>query len=209
MHSFYSRERMTIKQRTTRVGAVAATVIGALLTATASATASASATAAGATPEWSMAHGEADASGLIVSHEGRNAIQGELRSAGTECYSLVIQPMLGSFPGPATKLGTQCGSGTTPVHREYSGSPLAKICRGDTAPFTDCGSAQRLPAGSAAPQGYVYEAAWPATPGSKVSCESQGRRGISEGRWTAYMCREEYRGGTDIPLLFQVLYVKK
>jgi hypothetical protein len=156
-----------------------------------------------------MAHGEASASGLIVSQEGKSAIQGELRSVGSECYSLVIQPMLGSFPGPATKLGTQCGSGTTPVYREYSGSPLAKICRGDAIPFTDCGSPKRLPAGSAAPQGYVYEVAWPRTPDSKVSCESQGRRGISEGRWTAYVCREEYRGGTDIPLLFQVLYVKK
>lgn len=192
-----------IKQHTARVGAVATAVIGALLTATTSAT------AAGATPEWSMAHGEASASGLIVSHESRSAMQGEIRSVGSGCYSLVIQPVLGSFPGPATKLVTQCGSGTTPVHREYSGSPLVKICRGDAASFTDCGSPERLPAASTAPQGYVYEAAWPRTPDSKTFCESQGRRGISEGRWTAYLCREEYRGGTDVPLLFQVLYVKK
>ncbi|MDX3522534.1 MULTISPECIES: hypothetical protein [Streptomyces] len=65
------------------------------------------------------------------------------------------------------------------------------------------------PAAWAPPQGYVYEAAWLSTSSSQAYCESQGEKGISEGRWTAYACLKEYRGGTDIPLLFQVLYVKK
>lgn len=56
------------------------------------------------------------------------------------------------------------------------------------------------------PEGYVYEAAWLA---SEAYCEAQGEKGISEGRWTAYVCNREYRGGADIPLLFWVLYVKK
>ncbi|GGV24167.1 hypothetical protein GCM10010260_75720 [Streptomyces filipinensis] len=61
-------------------------------------------------------------------------------------------------------------------------------------------------AASTPPAGYVYQAAWITTP---EYCESRGKEGITEGRWTAYLCREEYRGGTDIPLLYQVLYVKK
>lgn len=36
-----------------------------------------------------------------------------------------------------------------------------------------------------------------------------GRKGNLGGAWTAYVCQEEYRGGANIPLLFQVLYVKK
>ncbi|WP_437018776.1 hypothetical protein [Streptomyces sp. enrichment culture] len=120
----------------------------------------------------------------------------------------MIQPMIGVFPGPITKLATNCGSGAVPVYREYVGAPLVKVCRGSAVPFADCGPAQQLPAGWAPPQGYVYEAAWLAT-ADLAYCKSQGEKGISEGRWTAYVCRQEYRGGADIPLLHQVLYVKK
>jgi hypothetical protein len=202
-----------------RTGIAAAAAISALLTVSSTAVATAAEDDAVARPAaedvrgvekaasaWSVAHGTASASGLIRPLEGKSAIDGELRNTGSECYSLVIQPMLGSFPGPVTKLATNCGAGSTPVYHEYAGTPLAKICRGSTVPFVDCGHAQRLPEGWAPPQGYVYEAAWLA---SKDYCESQGRKGISEGRWTAYLCHEEYRGGADIPFLMQVLYVKK
>ena len=164
--------------------------------------------AAKATSGWTVAHGTASSSGLIRSADGKSAIAGELRNAGPGCYSLVIQPMIGVFPGPITKVATTCGSEAVPVYREYVGTPLLKICRDGAAPFADCGPAQRLPAGSNSPQGYVYEAAWLAT-GDLSHCTSEGEKGISEGRWTAYVCREEYRGGADLPLLHQVLYVKK
>jgi hypothetical protein len=212
----------------TRTWIAATATISALITATASATATAAEDNAAARPaattdratqigriaetatsEWSVAHGTANASGLIRPLEGKSAIDGELRNTGSECYSLVIQPMLGSFPGPITKLSTNCGPESVPVYHEYAGSPLVKVCRSSAAPGADCGPAQRLPAGWGPPQGYIYEASWLATQDSKAYCESQGEKGISESRWTAYVCHEEYRGGADIPLLFQVLYVKK
>lgn len=56
------------------------------------------------------------------------------------------------------------------------------------------------------PDGYVYEAAWF---GTAAYCESQGKKGVAEGRWTDYLCHAELRQGADIPLLFHVLYVKK
>ncbi|WP_159058440.1 hypothetical protein [Streptomyces europaeiscabiei] len=156
--------------------------------------------------EWSVAHGTAKSSALLIrSAEGKSAITGELRNSGPGCYSLAIQSMVGVWPGPITKVATVCGSETVPVYREYAGRPLIKVCRDSAAPFTDCGPAQQLPEGSNAPQGHVYEAAWVATPDY---CKSQGEKGISEGRWTAYLCRQEYRGA-DLPLLHQVLYVKK
>ncbi|MEU1849558.1 hypothetical protein ABZ499_09850 [Streptomyces sp. NPDC019990] len=159
-----------------------------------------------ATSEWSVAHGTAKSSGRLTrSAEGKSAFTGELRNAGPGCYSLAIQPMVGVFPGPITKVATVCGSGTVPIHREYVGKPFIKVCRDSAAPFTDCGPAQQLPAGSDVPAGYVYEAAWLATPDH---CKSQGEKGISEKRWTAYVCRQEYRGA-DLLLLHQVLYVKK
>ncbi|MFJ4816261.1 hypothetical protein [Streptomyces sp. NPDC088801] len=211
-----------------RTWIAAAATVSALITISTSATATAAeddafaqpATAAGAAPqgerdvqrtmsEWSVTHATASASGLIRSAEGKSAIAGELRNAGPGCHSLVIQPMIGVFPGPITKVATSCGSETVPVYREYAGTPLVKICRDSAAPFTDCGPAQQLPAGSnPPPHGYVYEAAWLATQNMSY-CKSEGEKGISEGRWTAYVCREEYRGGVDLPLLHQVLYVKK
>ncbi|MDQ1017836.1 hypothetical protein [Streptomyces afghaniensis] len=57
------------------------------------------------------------------------------------------------------------------------------------------------------PQGYVQEAAWLATADAKAYCEAEGKKGISAGRWTAYVCLTEPRG--ELPLFFQVLYVKK
>ncbi|GGY22072.1 hypothetical protein [Streptomyces djakartensis] len=207
-----------------RTRIAAAATISALITVSTSATATAAqddafartATAADAAAEgdrgaeramseWSVAHGTAKASGLIRPADGKSAISGELRNSGPGCYSLTIQFTLGSFPGPITKVATICGSETVPVYREYAGRPLIKVCRDTAAAFTDCGPAQQLPEGSNAPQGYVYEAAWLATPDY---CRSEGEKGIAEGRWTAYVCRQEYRGA-DVPLLHQVLYVKK
>jgi hypothetical protein len=190
-----------------------AAAVGTLLTLSASATATAAEDAAtgaeGATSEWSVGHGTASASGLIRLVDGKSAIEGEIRNTGSECYSLVIQPMIGVWPGPLTKLATNRGSGSAPVYREYTGTPLVKVCQGTGTTFSDCGPAQRLPAGATAPQGYVFDASWLASAESKAYCESQGKKGVSEGRWSAYLCREEYRGGADIPLLQQVLYVKK
>ncbi|MET9678854.1 hypothetical protein [Streptomyces coeruleorubidus] len=198
-----------------RTWIAAAATLSALITVSASATAAAAqddafprtttAAAERATAEWSVAHGTAKASGLIGTAEGKSAMTGELRNTGPGCYSLAIQFMVGAFPGPITKVATSCGSETVPVHREYTGRPLIKVCRDTATPFTDCGPAQQLPEGSNAPQGYVYEAAWMATP---EYCKSEGEKGIKEGRWTAYVCRQEYRGA-DLPLLHQVLYVKK
>ncbi|GGX28371.1 hypothetical protein GCM10010297_57320 [Streptomyces malachitofuscus] len=197
----------------TRTWIAAATTVSALLTVSAAATATAADTATGsdarATSEWSVTHRDASASGLIRPLDGKSAIDGELRNTGSECYSLVTQPLLGSFPGPMTKLATLCDAGSIPVYREYAGaSTLLKICRGSAAPYADCGPAQRLPSGWNPPEGYVFEASWLGT-SDLAYCKSQGEKGIAEGRWTEYLCRAEYRGGADIPLLHQVLYVKK
>ncbi|GHE46107.1 hypothetical protein [Streptomyces capitiformicae] len=79
---------------------------------------------------------------------------------------------------------------------------------GGLPPGSDRGTEQATSEQSV-PLGYVYEAAWLSTPDAKAYCESQGMKGIAEGRWAAHICREEYRRLTDIPLRFHVLYVKK
>ncbi|GAA2558783.1 MULTISPECIES: hypothetical protein [Streptomyces] len=152
-----------------------------------------------------MTHGAGSASGTIRPLDGKSLVQGELRGAGPECYSLLIQPVVGSFPAPATEVATQCGSGATPVDKEYTGTPGLKVCRGSDAPFTDCGPLQRLPEGWNPPQGHVKEAEWL---GTGAMCRAEGEKGVREGRWSAYLCRSVHKGA-DLPMLHQQLYVKK
>ncbi|MFC9127691.1 hypothetical protein ACFT4A_12660 [Streptomyces sp. NPDC057099] len=154
---------------------------------------------------WSVKHGAGSASGVIRPVDGKSLLQGELRGAGPECYSLLIQPMSGVFPLPSTKVATHCGAGATPVNREYVGTPNLMVCRGSAAPFADCGPAQRLPEGFNPPQGYVKEAEWL---GTEAMCRAEGDKGVAAGRWSAYLCRSVYRT-VDVPMLYQQLYVKK
>ncbi|KOU43927.1 hypothetical protein [Streptomyces sp. WM6378] len=57
-----------------------------------------------------------------------------------------------------------------------------------------------------APPGFVFDSALLSTP---EGCRAKGEKGIAQGKWSAYVCHEQLVQVTDVPLLYQFLYVKR